>query len=179
MLLSPLVCSFYTSTLDFILFQSKKKEKRLHKYLFYCICLCISCWSPNSFLNRVDISFSHWQSGELAWQNFEDDTACWSTSVNVLQVRDYSGLFTVKLIPCITAVDQEYTLPIVCTPREPITFELPVRFQQVSDSVPAEFSLNTDFHLMRKRELWLSDGTMGFGEEGDAAFTEGQLSSLL
>ena len=95
----------------------------------------------------------------------------------MFQVRDYSGLFTIKLIPCITAVDQEYTLPIVCTPREPITFELPVRFQQVSDSVPAEFSLNTDFHLMRKRELWLSDGSMGFGDEGDAAFTEGQLNS--
>lgn len=92
--------------------------------------------------------------------------------VSDFSVRDYSGLFTVKLIPCTTAPDQEYTLPIICTPREPITFELPVRFQQVSDSVPAEFSLNTNFHLMRKRELWLSDGSMGFGDEGDAAFTE-------
>nr|KAG5696530.1 hypothetical protein BaRGS_021066 [Batillaria attramentaria] len=92
--------------------------------------------------------------------------------VSDFAVRDYSGLFTIKLIPCTTAPDQEYTLPIICTPREPITFELPVRFQQVSDSVPAEFSLNTDFHLMRKRELWLGDGSMGFGSEGDAAFSE-------
>ncbi|KAK7098028.1 hypothetical protein V1264_004919 [Littorina saxatilis] len=94
------------------------------------------------------------------------------TFVSDFSVRDYSGLFTVKLVPCTTSPDQEYTLPIICTPREPITFDLPVRFQQVSDAVPAEFSLNTDFHLMRKRELWLSDGSMGFGEEGDAAFTE-------
>ncbi|XP_076446552.1 LOW QUALITY PROTEIN: extracellular matrix protein 3-like [Babylonia areolata] len=93
--------------------------------------------------------------------------------VSDFSVRDYSGLYQVKLIPCTTAPDQEYTLPIVCTPREPVTFDLPVRFQQVSDAVPARFSLNTDFHLLRKRELWLSDGSMGFGEEGDAAFAEG------
>ncbi|XP_076467569.1 extracellular matrix protein 3-like [Babylonia areolata] len=91
--------------------------------------------------------------------------------VSDFSVRDYSGLYTVKLIPCLTSPDQEFTQPIVCTPREPVTFELPVRFQQVSDSVPAEFSLNTNFHLMRKRELWLSDGSQGFGD-GDAAFTE-------
>ncbi|KAL8573258.1 hypothetical protein ACOMHN_006669 [Nucella lapillus] len=93
--------------------------------------------------------------------------------VSDFSVRDYSGLYKVKLIPCATSPDQEYTLPIVCTPREPVTFDLPVRFQQVSDAVPARFSLNTDFHLLRKRALWLSDGSMGFGEEGDAAFTAG------
>lgn len=91
-------------------------------------------------------------------------------------MRDYSGLFKVKLVPCTTAPDQEYTLPVVCSPRDPITFNLPVRFQQVSDAVPAEFSLNTNFHLLRKRELWLSDGSMGFGDESDAAFAEGELS---
>ncbi|KAL8593533.1 hypothetical protein ACOMHN_048747 [Nucella lapillus] len=92
--------------------------------------------------------------------------------VSDLSVRDYSGLYTVTLIPCVTSPDQEFTQPIVCTPREPVTFDLPVRFQQVSDSVPAEFSLNTNFHLMRKRDLWLSDGALDVGDEGDAAFTE-------
>lgn len=44
---------------------------------------------------------------------------------------------------------------------------------QVSDPVAAEFSLNTQMYLLSKRELWLSDGSMGFGEGSDAAFTEG------
>lgn len=48
-----------------------------------------------------------------------------------LQVRDYSGTFTVKLIPCTTAQNMEYTLPPVCSPREPVTFNLDIRFQQV------------------------------------------------
>lgn len=37
----------------------------------------------------------------------------------------------------------------------------------------AEFSLNTQMFLLSKKELWLSDGSMGFGEGTDAAFSEG------
>lgn len=44
---------------------------------------------------------------------------------------------------------------------------------QVSDPVAAEFSLNTQMFLLSKKELWLSDGSMGFGEGTDAAFSEG------
>ncbi|XP_051896776.1 FRAS1-related extracellular matrix protein 3 [Pristis pectinata] len=90
-------------------------------------------------------------------------------------VRDYSGTYTVKLIPCSSAPNQEYNLPIVCNPREPITFDLDIRFQQVSDPVAAEFSLNTQMVLLSKRELWLSDGSMGFGEGTDVAFSEGSV----
>lgn len=36
-----------------------------------------------------------------------------------------------------------------------------------------EFSLNTQMFLLSKKELWLSDGSMGFGEGTDAAFSEG------
>eukprot|EP00062_Callorhinchus_milii_P013911 gi/632962602/ref/XP_007897409.1/ PREDICTED: FRAS1-related extracellular matrix protein 3 [Callorhinchus milii] len=90
-------------------------------------------------------------------------------------VRDYSGTYTVKLIPCSAAPNQEYSLPIICNPREPITFDLDIRFQQVSDPVAAEFSLNTQMVLLSKRELWLSDGSMGFGEGTDVAFSEGSL----
>ncbi|XP_078255243.1 FRAS1-related extracellular matrix protein 3 [Rhinoraja longicauda] len=90
-------------------------------------------------------------------------------------VRDYSGTYTVKLIPCSTTPNQEYSLPIVCNPREPITFDLDIRFQQVSDPVAAEFSLNTQMVLLSKREIWLSDGSMGFGEGTDVAFPEGSV----
>uniref|UniRef100_H3AF05 FRAS1 related extracellular matrix 2 n=2 Tax=Latimeria chalumnae TaxID=7897 RepID=H3AF05_LATCH len=90
-------------------------------------------------------------------------------------VRDYSGTYTVKLIPCTTAPHQEHSIPLVCNPREPITFDLDIRFQQVSDPVAAEFSLNTQMFLLSKKALWLSDGSMGFGQESDVAFTEGDL----
>lgn len=36
-----------------------------------------------------------------------------------------------------------------------------------------EFSLNTQLFLLSKRNLWLSDGSMGFGQESDVAFSEG------
>ncbi len=44
---------------------------------------------------------------------------------------------------------------------------------QVSDPVAAEFSLNTQMFLLSKKEIWLSDGSMGFGEGTDTAFMEG------
>nr|XP_020476103.1 FRAS1-related extracellular matrix protein 2 isoform X2 [Monopterus albus] len=88
-------------------------------------------------------------------------------------VRDYSGTYTVKLIPCTIAHNMEYTIPPVCSPREPVTFDLDIRFQQVSDPVAVEFSLNTQMFLLSKKSLWLSDGSMGFGQESDMAFSEG------
>ncbi|CAB1348873.1 unnamed protein product, partial [Coregonus sp. 'balchen'] len=79
-------------------------------------------------------------------------------------VRDYSGTYTVKLLPCTSPPSLEYSLPPVCNPREP-----------VSDPVAAEFSLNTQMLLLSKRTLWLSDGSMGFGQESDTAFSQGDM----
>lgn len=45
----------------------------------------------------------------------------------------------------------------------------------MSDPVAVEFSLNTQMFLLSKRTLWLSDGSMGFGQESDVAFSEGLL----
>lgn len=69
--------------------------------------------------------------------------------------------------------DVQYSNPPQCNPRDPVPFDVSVRFQQVSDPVPAQYSLNTHLHLMRKRDLWLSNGSMGFGEENDASFLPG------
>uniref|UniRef100_A0A8C7ZI10 Fras1 related extracellular matrix 3 n=1 Tax=Oryzias sinensis TaxID=183150 RepID=A0A8C7ZI10_9TELE len=93
--------------------------------------------------------------------------------VSDFAVRDYSGTYTVKLVPCIASPSGEFSIPPVCHPREPLTFDIDIRFQQVSDPVAAEFSLNTQMFLLSKKELWLSDGSMGFGEGTDAAFSEG------
>ncbi|XP_072231533.1 FRAS1-related extracellular matrix protein 2a [Leuresthes tenuis] len=95
------------------------------------------------------------------------------TFISDFAVRDYSGTYTVKLTPCTTAQNMEYTIPPICSPREPVTFDLDIRFQQVSDPVALEFSLNTQMFLLSKRSLWLSDGSMGFGQESDVAFSEG------
>ncbi|KAL0994887.1 hypothetical protein UPYG_G00128790 [Umbra pygmaea] len=95
------------------------------------------------------------------------------TFISDFAVRDYSGLYTVKLLPCTTAQNLEYSIPPVCNPRDPLTFDLDIRFQQVSDPVAVEFSLNTQMFLLSKRSLWLSDGSMGFGQETDVAFSEG------
>uniref|UniRef100_A0A669EDI1 Fras1 related extracellular matrix 3 n=1 Tax=Oreochromis niloticus TaxID=8128 RepID=A0A669EDI1_ORENI len=95
--------------------------------------------------------------------------------VSDFAVRDYSGTYTVKLVPCIASPNGEFSIPPVCHPREPLTFDMDIRFQQVSDPVAAEFSLNTQMFLLSKKELWLSDGSMGFGEGTDAAFSEGSM----
>lgn len=47
------------------------------------------------------------------------------------QVRDYSGTYTVKLLPCTSPPSLEYAIPPVCNPREPLTFDMDIRFQQV------------------------------------------------
>lgn len=97
------------------------------------------------------------------------------TFISDFAVRDYSGTYTVKLVPCTSPPNVEYSFRPVCHPREPITFDLDIRFQQVSDPVSAEFSLNTQMLLLSKRTLWLSDGSMGFGQETDTAFSEGDV----
>ncbi|XP_071087584.1 FRAS1-related extracellular matrix protein 2-like [Haliotis cracherodii] len=101
---------------------------------------------------------------------FEQPEQLWEF-VSDYAVRDYSGLYKIQLIPCTTSINQEYSVPPICNPRNHLNFDLPIRFQQVSDPVPTKFSLDTDFHLMRKRALWLGDGSMGFGDETDPAFT--------
>lgn len=50
------------------------------------------------------------------------------------QVRDYSGTYTVKLVPCTSPPSLEYTIPPVCNPREPLTFDMDIRFQQVTST---------------------------------------------
>ncbi|XP_039606137.1 FRAS1-related extracellular matrix protein 3 [Polypterus senegalus] len=105
---------------------------------------------------------------------FNQPVQLWSF-VSDFAVRDYSGTYTVKLIPCTSSPNQEFAIPPVCNPREPLTFDMDIRFQQVSDPVAAEFSLNTQMFLLSKKELWLSDGSMGFGEGADVAFSEGSV----
>uniref|UniRef100_A0A4W4G1W9 Calx-beta domain-containing protein n=1 Tax=Electrophorus electricus TaxID=8005 RepID=A0A4W4G1W9_ELEEL len=90
-------------------------------------------------------------------------------------VRDYSGTYRVKLIPCIIALNIRSSLTAVCSPTEPIAFDLDIRFQQVSDPVAMEFSLNTQMFLLSKRSVWLSDGAVDFVQDDGAAFSKGDV----
>lgn len=55
----------------------------------------------------------------------------WKWLLSSSKVRDYSGTYTVKLVPCTTPPNLEYRLPVTCNPREPVIFDLDIRFQQV------------------------------------------------
>ncbi|BFZ14656.1 hypothetical protein BsWGS_17695 [Bradybaena similaris] len=129
---------------------------------------------PGSTLESMVISPNH---PDLMFQlelirsdpTFDQPSQEWSF-VSDFAVRDYSGIYKIKLVPCTTSLDQEYSQPISCNPQEPLNFDMPIRFQQVSDSVPAKFSLNTDFALMRKKDLWLAETDAGQEEETDVAF---------
>lgn len=55
----------------------------------------------------------------------------------------------------------------------PITFTLPIRFQQTSDPDEVEFSIQTQFVLLSRRDIWLSNETNKVLEQSDAAFSLG------
>jgi len=60
-----------------------------------------------------------------------------------------------------------------------VTFTLPIRFQQVPDPVPAQFTLSAKFLLLAERDLWLNNDAdkMG-GLNVDAAFSRGNLNFI-
>jgi hypothetical protein len=58
-------------------------------------------------------------------------------------------------------------------PRDAVEFALPLRAQQVSDPVAEQFSLNTTFSLLSKKDLWTADSAIQVTESSDVAFPEG------
>lgn len=70
-----------------------------------------------------------------------------------------------------------YSEPPTCHPRDPVTFTLPIRFQQVPDPVPAQFTLSAKFLLLAERDLWLNKDTDKIGDLNvDAAFSRGKVN---
>uniref|UniRef100_A0A8C5P024 Fras1 related extracellular matrix protein 2 n=1 Tax=Jaculus jaculus TaxID=51337 RepID=A0A8C5P024_JACJA len=87
-----------------------------------------------------------------------------SFTSSVITSADHPGLtFSLRLIRS----EQTYNQPV-----QQWSF---VSDFAVSDPVAAEFSLNTHMYLLSKKSLWLSDGSMGFGQESDVAFAEGDV----
>ena len=70
-----------------------------------------------------------------------------------------------------------YSEPPTCHPRDPVTFTLPIRFQQVPDPVPAQFTLSAKFLLLAERDLWLNKDADKLGDLNvDAAFSRGNFN---
>lgn len=91
-------------------------------------------------------------------------------------VKDYSGTYRIHLVPCTVREGAEFSEPMRCTPQEPVPFELPIHFQQVSDPVPTRFSLDTHFHITRRRDLWLRqepDQQQAAADDVDVSFVRG------
>lgn len=105
---------------------------------------------------------------------FDQSEQTWEFVSN-MALKDYSGMYKVKLLPCTATLSQSYSVPVVCNPGQPVTFDLPIRFQQISDPVPAEYNLDTEFRLMRKRDLWLSEKSEDLVTAEEASFAPGDL----
>lgn len=104
-------------------------------------------------------------------QTFEYPKQTWQFQ-SQFALRDYTGVYFIKLIPCTADEGVTYSEPPTCHPRDPATFTLPIRFQQVPDPVPGQFTLNAQFLLLADREQWLDrdvDGMKNFNV--DAAFS--------
>lgn len=48
------------------------------------------------------------------------------------------------MVPCVASPNGEFSIPPVCSPREPLTFDMDIRFQQVST---ADISLIWDVKM--------------------------------
>lgn len=77
------------------------------------------------------------------------------------QVQDYTGSYLVKLISCVVDIGTAYSADVTCTPQEPLTFQLDIELQQVSDPVSEVFSLNTELTLTRNKRAWLTNNRTG------------------
>lgn len=120
---------------------------------------------PNlSFKLKLLRSTPTYNSPEQMWQ-----------FVSEFSVRDYSGTYYIKLIPCTVTQNVKYSVPLVCNPRLPITFTLPIRFQQTSDPEAVEFNVRTQFFLLASKGVWLSNNTQEVMEQSDAAFSIGSI----
>ncbi|XP_014777556.1 extracellular matrix protein 3 [Octopus bimaculoides] len=92
-------------------------------------------------------------------QTYQEPVQTWRFTSD-FGIDDYSGQYKVKLVSCTLPLSEEFNNAVSCEPQETISFDLPIRLQQISDPVPARFSLNTEFHLTQKRDIWLGENSI-------------------
>lgn len=88
-------------------------------------------------------------------------------------LQDYTGQYTLELIPCTANPSQPFTPPPssltnatltnterpACTPNPPTLFPLSLALRQTQRPVPLTYTLDTDFHLLTDLERFLADPT--------------------
>ncbi|KAB7500158.1 Extracellular matrix protein FRAS1 [Armadillidium nasatum] len=89
-----------------------------------------------------------WDGPEQVWRATSDFT-----------IRDYTGEYTLQLVPCTVFPSQayEYAQPPNCVPQWPTNFTLPLSIQQIQQPVPLIYSLNTKFQLFNSLKDFLVD----------------------
>ncbi|XP_067131538.1 extracellular matrix organizing protein FRAS1-like isoform X3 [Centruroides vittatus] len=95
---------------------------------------------------------------ELLWteQTFDGPTQLWKTT-SKYNLKDYTGLYIIELIPCTVQSTQSYSPNFleICTAHLPEKFEIPVMFQQTNRPVPVVYTLNTIFQLVNDEKTFM------------------------
>nr|XP_056711523.1 LOW QUALITY PROTEIN: extracellular matrix organizing protein FRAS1 [Euleptes europaea] len=121
---------------------------------------------------------------QLLWssQTFDSPYQLWRATSSYSR-KDYSGEYTIYLIPCTVQPTQSWVdpgdKPFPCTAHAPEKFLIPIAFQQTNRPVPVVYSLNTEFQLCNNEKVFLMDPTKSEVslEEMDykGAFSKGQI----
>ncbi|XP_032434237.1 extracellular matrix organizing protein FRAS1 isoform X1 [Xiphophorus hellerii] len=99
---------------------------------------------------------------QLLWsaQTFDSPYQLWRATSSYSR-KDYSGEYTVFLIPCTVQPTQPWIdpgdKPLSCTAHAPEKFLVPIAFQQTNRPVPVVYSLNTEFQLCNNEKVFLLD----------------------
>ncbi|XP_041644401.1 extracellular matrix protein FRAS1 [Cheilinus undulatus] len=99
---------------------------------------------------------------QLLWsaQTFDSPYQLWRATSSYSR-KDYSGEYTVFLIPCTVQPTQPWIdpgdKPLSCTAHAPEKFLVPIAFQQTNRPVPVVYSLNTEFQLCNNDKVFMMD----------------------
>ncbi|XP_077417485.1 extracellular matrix organizing protein FRAS1 isoform X1 [Vanacampus margaritifer] len=99
---------------------------------------------------------------QLLWsaQTFDSPYQLWRATSSYSR-KDYSGEYTVFLIPCTVQPTQPWIdpgeKPLSCTAHAPEKFLVPIAFQQTNRPVPVVYSLNTAFQLCNNEKVFMMD----------------------
>ncbi|XP_032256495.1 extracellular matrix protein FRAS1 isoform X2 [Phoca vitulina] len=121
---------------------------------------------------------------QLLWsaQTFDSPYQLWRATSSYNR-KDYSGEYTIYLIPCTVQPTQPWVdpgeKPLACTAHAPERFLIPIAFQQTNRPVPVVYSLNTEFQLCNNEKVFLMDpntSDMSLAEmDYKGAFSKGQI----
>ncbi|XP_070250414.1 extracellular matrix organizing protein FRAS1 [Myotis yumanensis] len=121
---------------------------------------------------------------QLLWsaQTFDSPYQLWRATSSYNR-KDYSGEYTIFLIPCTVQPTQPWVdpgeKPLACTAHAPERFLIPIAFQQTNRPVPVVYSLNTEFQLCNNEKVFLMDpntSDMSLAEmDYKGAFSKGQI----